>query len=120
MKVVVSRINNFTPIDNEGLVEGSYYIDQCGNLVQLPKYVKPTQVYTPYIATVDLQDMNDVCTMHISEIEDMIVKLKTNLPNITDHDLQIKYAGYIEALNYIVTHNSYIDPWNDYLKEHFE
>ena len=118
MKVVTSRINYFTPIDNNGVVQGTYYLDQCGNVVRING--KPQQVYLPYVTSIDVHNIDDICTLHISEIEQMITKLKSNVQNINDHDKRIKYEGYIEALNYVVTHNSYIDPWNDYLKEHFE
>ena len=113
MKTIANKINYFTPIDDKGIVHGTYYLDQCGNVVTFDGH--PTQVFLPYIISVNVENMDDVCTMHISEIEDMIAKLKANNENVTDHDLKMKYVGYIEALNYVVTHNSYIDPWADFI-----
>lgn len=113
MKAIINKVNYFTPIDDKGVVQGTYYLDQCGNVVMLDG--KPTPVLLPYVVSVNVGHMDDVCTMHISEIEDMIVKLKANNENVKDHDLKMKYVGYIEALNYVVTHNSYIDPWGDFI-----
>lgn len=123
MKAVANKINYFTPVDDKGQVAGNYYLDQCGNVVEFSSRAKPTPVHLPYAVSINVDNMDDVCTMHISEIEDMIDKLKSNVENVTDHDLKMKYIGYIEALNYVVSHNSYIDPWGDFIQsieEEFE
>lgn len=117
MKAVVNKINYFTPIDDKGPVPGTYYLDSCGNVVEFSPRSKPTPVHLPYIVSMNLEHADDVCTMHISEIENMISKLQSNIDNVKDHDLKMKYEGYIEALNYIVSHNSYIDPWGDFIRE---
>lgn len=113
MKIITKRINYFSPVDDKGVVKGNYYLDQCGNVVTF--YANPHAIYLPYVASVDVENCDDICTLHISEIEDMISKLKGNMDNVEDHDLKMKYTGYIEALNYVVSHNSYIDPWNDFI-----
>ena len=114
MKAIANKINYFTPVDDKGLVKGTYYLDQCGNLVEFPGQ-KPKPVHFPYAVSINLDNTDDVCTMHLSEIETMIKQLKENQPNVKDHDLKMKYEGYIEALNYVVSHNSYIDPWQDFI-----
>lgn len=116
MKAVGNKINYFMPIDDKGPINNvTYYLDMFGNLVELPKYVKVKQVGLPYAISVNVDNMDDICTMHISEMETMLEKLKANLPNISDHDLKMKYTGYIEALEYIISFNSNIDPWADFI-----
>lgn len=115
MKAISNKINYFTVIDNTGKIEGNYYLDQCGNVVSFPKQMQPTPIHLPYAVSINVDNMDDVCTLHVSEIEDMISKLNANMNNVTDHDLRMKYTGYIEALNYIVSHNSYIDPWSCFI-----
>lgn len=116
MKAVANKINYFTPVDDKGPVSGNYYLDQCGNVVEISSKGKPVPVHLPYAVSINVDNMDDICTMHISEIEDMIDKLKSNVENVTDHDLKMKYVGYIEALNYVVSYNSYIDPWCDFIQ----
>ena len=115
MKAVSSKINHFTVVDELGKVDGNYYLDQLGNIVVFPKQFIPNKVQLPYIVSVDIESMDDVCTLHISEIEEMIEKLKNNIDCVRDEKLKLKYIGYIEALNYVVSHNSYIDPWPDFI-----
>ena len=67
MKTIANKINYFTPIDDKGIVHGIYYLDQCGNVVTFDGH--PTQVFLPYVISVNVENMDDVCTMHISEID---------------------------------------------------
>lgn len=115
MKAVGKKINHFAVIDDKGTVQGQYYLNYIGEVVELSNKAMVKPVLLPYIVSFNIDDLDDVCTMHVSEIEDMIDKLKSNIENIEDHDLKMKYIGYIEALNYIVSHNSYIDPWDDFI-----
>lgn len=115
MKVIGKKINHFTVIDDKGPVQGQYYLNYLGEVVELSNKAMVKPVLLPYIVSFNVEDCDDICTMHVSEIEDMIDKLKSNIENIEDHDLKMKYIGYIEALNYIVSHNSYIDPWDDFI-----
>ena len=115
MKAIANKINQFTPVDDKGPISGTFYLDQFGNVVTFPEGIKPKQEYLPYAVSVNLDSLDDVVTMHVSEIEDMITKLKNNLPKVQDKDMQMKYQGYLEALNYVVSHNSYIDPWKDFI-----
>lgn len=114
MKAVGNKINHFTPVDDKGPVKGTYYLDQFGNVVQIDG--KPKQVYLPYAVSFNIDNLDDVCTMHISELENVIELFKKNRNSVTDPIKQAKYDGYIEALNYVVSHNSYIDPWGDFIE----
>lgn len=115
MKAVGKKINHFAVIDDKGTVQGQYYLNYIGEVVELSNKAMVKPVLLPYVVSFNIDDLDDVCTMHVSEIEELISKLKSNLPNIQDDIKRAKYEGYIEALNYVVSHNSYIDPWDDFI-----
>lgn len=115
MKAVARKINNFTPIDNKGVVEGNYYLDRFGNVVQFNGM--PTLVNLPYAVSVDIDKTNDVCTMHISEMEKCVNQLSKSMEKCDDLIKKAKYQGYVEAFNYIIKYNSYIDPWADFIQD---
>lgn len=115
MKAVGNKINYFTPVDDKGPVKGTYYLDQFGNVVEFSSRAKPTTIHLPYAVSFNVDNLDDVCTVHISELENVISTFKKGLENVTDPLKRAKYEGYIEALNYIVSHNSYIDPWGDFI-----
>lgn len=117
MKAVSCKVNHFVPIDDKGTVAGTYYLDQFGNLVEFSSKAKPKQVYLPYAVSVDLEKTDDVCTLHVSEVENVIKLFRDHRNSVNDPIKQAKYDGYIEALNYIVSHNSYVDPWNDFIHD---
>lgn len=115
MKVVVRKINHFTPIDNKGAVEGNYYLDKFGNIVQFNGM--PTLVNLPYAVSFDVDKADDVCTMHISEMEKCVKHLSETMEKCDDPIKKAKYQGYVEAFNYMISYNSYIDPWADFISD---
>lgn len=115
MKVVSRKINHFTPIDNKGPVQGKYYMDQFGNVVQFDGIATPVNL--PYAVSLDIDKSDDVCTMHISEMEKCVKQLTISMEKCDDPIKKAKYQGYVEAFNYIIGYNSYIDPWADFISD---
>ena len=117
MVTVVSKINQFAPVDNNGQIQGTYYLNQQGEVVSAPPGVVMKPELLPYAATVDLEHAHDICTIHASEVEALISRLQQKVKTIKDPIEQAKYNGYIEALNFVVSYSSYTNPWKDYLME---
>ena len=55
--------------------------------------------------------------MHISEMEKCVKQLANSMEKCDDPIKKAKYQGYVEAFNYIIGYNSYIDPWADFISD---
>lgn len=115
MLAITSKIVQFSPVDNNGIINGEYYLNQNGEVVSIPKDTNVTRTTLPYAANVELDKTDDILTIHASEVEALISRLQSKVSTMPDGPDKQKYLGYIEALQFIVSYNSYVNPWKDYI-----
>lgn len=106
---LISELIQFTPVDDKGPVSGVYYLDQLGNIYSTVSPRALSLVKLPYVAYSECHD--DILEIHASELELYLKKL-TNLKQTPE------IKGMIKAFNLLLSYQSSIDPWSDFMSQY--